>query len=290
MQKKSFGEVMIKTGIESTGYFGAFDYEEGLKKCKEHGYDCVDYENIITDSDAFMNFSDEEYADHLKNVKKCADNAGIEIFQAHGGTPLKADGTPCTEVDEKFIRQLYTCKELGCKYLILHPYVDYIDHFDTHAVGMKQNADMLEMILPHAERLGVTICLENLPFRYVDMSRVVEVKKLIKQIDSKNLAACLDTGHCNVINENIYDSIITFGEHLKTLHVHDNFGYSGDRHYPPFKGTIDWNGFIKGLNDIGYKGCLSLETFIDKRTPQPMKEQMQLGLSGIAKYFAEQIK
>lgn len=280
---------MIKTGIESTGYFGVFDFEDGLKKCKEHGYDCIDYENIIVDNDAFLNFSDEEYLDYLKKVKKSADNAGIEIFQIHGGTPLK-EGVPATEIDDSFIRQLLTCKELGCKYLILHPYVDYIDVFETHAVGMKKNYDLMELILPHAEKYGVTICLENLPFRYVDMSRVVEVKKLIKEIGSKNLAACLDTGHCNVIKENIYDSIITFGEDLKTLHVHDNFGFSGDRHYPPFKGTVDWDGFVKGLNDIGYKGCLSLETYIDKRTPEPMKEQMQKALFGLAKYFAEQIK
>lgn len=281
---------MLKTGIESTGYFGAFDFEEGLKKCKEHGYDCVDYENLIVDADAYVNFSDEEYSDYLKKFKKAADNAGIEVFQAHGGTPLQKDGTPCTEIDDKFIRQLYTCKELDCKYLILHPYVDYIGHFETHEVGMKKNLDLMELILPHAERLGITICLENLPFRYVDMSRVKEVKKLIRKIDSKNLAACLDTGHTNVINENLYDSIITFGDDLKTLHVHDNFGFSGDRHYPPFKGSVDWDGFVKGLNEIGYKGCMSLETYIDKKTPEPMKEMMQKGLFGIAKYFAEKIK
>ena len=280
---------MLKTGIESTGYFGAFDFEEGLKKCKEHGYDCIDYENLIVDADAFVKFSDEEYDDYLKKFKKAADIAGIEVFQAHGGTPF-VDGKPCKEIDEKFIRQLYTCQQLNCKYLILHPYVDYIGDFETHEVGMKKNYDLMELILPHAEKYGVIICLENLPFRYVDMSRVVEVKKLIKQIGSKNLAACLDTGHCNVINENVYDSIITFGEDLKTLHVHDNFGFSGDRHYPPFKGTIDWDGFVKGLNEIGYKGCMSLETYIDKKTPEPMKEQMQLGLAGIAKYFAQKIK
>ena len=281
---------MLKTGIESTGYFGAFDFEEGLKKCKEHGYDCIDYENLIVDADAFVNFSDEEYSDYLKKFKKAADEAGIEVFQAHGGTPFKKDGTPCTEVDDKFIRQLYTCKELDCKYLVLHPYVDYIGIFETHEQGMKRNLDLMELLLPHAERLGVTICLENLPFRYVDMSRVAEVKKLIRKIDSKNLAACLDTGHTNVIKENLYESILTFGDDLKTLHVHDNFGFSGDRHYPPFKGDVDWDGFIKGLNEIGYKGCMSLETYVDKRTPEPMKEMMQRGLSGLAKYFAERIK
>ena len=280
---------MIKIGIESTGYFGAFDFVEGLKKAKEHGYDCVDYQNMLVDSDAFVNFSVEKYDDYLKQVKKAADDAGIEIFQAHGGTPLE-NGVPCKEVKPDFIRQLYTCKQLGCKYLILHPFVDYIDNFETHEVGMKRNYDLMELLLPHAEKYGVTICLENLPFRYVDMSRVVEVKKLIKEIGSKNLAACLDTGHCNVINENLYDSIITFGEDLKTLHVHDNFGFSGDRHYPPFKGSINWEDVVKGLNDIGYKGCFSLETFIAKTTPEPMREQMRVGLAGIAKYFAEQIK
>ena len=286
---KQWSNIMIKTGIESTGYFGAFDYEEGLKKCKEHGYDCIDYENLVVDADAYVKFSDEEYSDYLKKMKKAADSAGIEIFQAHGSTPLTEDKV-YKEVDERFLRQLYTCKELGCKHLVLHPYSDGIEYFETHEVVMKKNYDLMELLLPYAEKYGVILCLENLPFRYVDISRVVEIKKLIKNIGSKNLGACLDTGHTNVINENIYDSVITFGEDLKTLHVHDNFGYSGDRHYPPYKGTVDWEGFIKGLNDIGYKGCMSLETFIDRRTPEPMKEMMQKGLAGIAKYFASQVK
>lgn len=282
---------MIKTGIESIAYFGAYDFENGFKKCKEHGYDCVDYQNLVENADAFVNMTDEEYSDYLQRMKRSADDAGVEIFQAHGSNPFRGDMRSYTEVDAPFLRQLDTCKALGCKYLVLHPYTEGVDYYyDSHETIMKKNIELIELLLPHAERRGVTLCLENLPFRYVDMCRVTEVKKVVEKIGSPNLGACLDTGHVNVMKENIYESILLLGKDLKTLHVHDNYSFSGDRHYIPYKGTVDWDGFIKALNEIGYKGCMSLETCIDLRTPEPMKEMLQKGLYGIARHFASLIK
>ena len=92
------------------------------------------------------------------------------------------------------------------------------------------------------------------------------------------------------MKEDIYESIKVLGDDLKTLHIHDNYAGADDRHYIPFRGTIDWDKFIQGLNEIGYKGSINLEVVIPRAVPDPMKEQLQLGLAGIAKYFAERVK
>ena len=42
--------------------------------------------------------------------------------------------------------------------------------------------------------------------------------------------------------------------------MHDNDGRN-DQHLFPYMGVMDWDRFVKGLKDAGYKGALSFETF-----------------------------
>jgi sugar phosphate isomerase/epimerase len=73
------------------------------------------------------------------------------------------------------------------------------------------------------------------------------------------------------------------------MHVHDD-RYGQDRHLIPFQGETDWDAFIGGLRDISYRGVISLETRIQPKTPQPIREEMELQLSRIAKYLAEAVE
>jgi hypothetical protein len=41
------------------------------------------------------------------------------------------------------------------------------------------------------------------------------------------------------------------------------------------------------LNEIGYDGCLSLETNVSRKIPADIKEHHQIGLALIAKKLAE---
>lgn len=277
---------MLKTSIESGGYFDDQNYAEGLAKMGEHGFDAVDYSIA---GKAVDTYSDAKYLEFLKDMKRKADDAGVKFYQMHGNTsPITAK--PEYKVDDFFIRQLLTCRELDCKYLVIHPYTDdYILQADSHDTIFAKNKHLLDLLLPKAKEYGVTLCLENLPFRWFEMCRVTEVKKLIKVFDDENLKACLDTGHANVMRENVYDSIKLLGDDLKVLHVHDNYGGADDRHYYPYRGNVDWEGFYKGLNEINYKGTLNLETKVAMETPEPMRDTMRKGLYELAKYMASRV-
>ena len=101
------------------------------------------------------------------------------------------------------------------------------------------------------------------------------------------IKACLDTGHFEAVGKDIYGAIRLLDRHLVALHVHDS-AFGQDRHAPPFQALVDWHGFCQGLKDIGFSGVISLETMICSGTPQPMLDQMQRALAGIARYLAEQ--
>ncbi len=278
---------MLKTSIESGAYFNDENYKEGLMRMAKHGYGAVDYS---ISGRAVDTFTDKQYFELLKDMKTVAIEAGIEFNQMHGNIATITAKEKYV-VDDFFIRQLLTCRELDCKYLVIHPYTDgYILNADSHDAIFDKNKRLLELLLPKAKEYGVTICLENLPFRWYEMCRVTQVKKLITEFNDKNLKACLDTGHANVMRENVYDSIKLLGNDLKVLHVHDNYGGDDDRHYYPYRGNVDWDGFYKGLNEIGFKGTLNLETRVSAETPEPVREQLLLGLSALAKYMASKVE
>ena len=88
--------------------------------------------------------------------------------------------------------------------------------------------------------------------------------------------------------EDLLQSIRLLGNDLQVLHVHDNNGRD-DAHAFPFQYDIDWGRFIKGLQEIGYKGCMSLETRVNVNMPEPMRTEMQKSLSKIARFLASQV-
>ena len=67
-------------------------------------------------------------------------------------------------------------------------------------------------------------------------------------------------GHALLVGKEIYSTIQEIGRNLVALHVHDNDGRN-DQHLFPYMGVMDWDRFVKGLKDAGYKGALSFETF-----------------------------
>ena len=75
----------MKIGIEfnilSSGYCRYGDKK--YNKLKEHGFSCVDFNMANTNTDIYTSPASDEL---LLREKALADDAGIEIHQAHGHT------------------------------------------------------------------------------------------------------------------------------------------------------------------------------------------------------------
>lgn len=117
------------------------------------------------------------------------------------------------------------------------------------AVGLGRVARLTEK----AERLGVTIALENLRYpQYLD--------HVFAAIASDRLRFCYDSGHENCRCPD-RDLLAQYGGKLAALHLHDNDG-SDDQHLLPFDGTVPWARVAAHLKRLNYRGDLTLE--IDK--------------------------
>ena len=283
---------MIKTGIPSNAYFEFDDYETGMALLKSHGYDCIDYQGLMQYAHSpLYKLTDDEYKAYLTKLGDCAQAHGLEFHQLHGIWAHVDDTTEegRQKTIEYFKKDILGATYLRCPRVVIHPCMPGLFLGKTCDDEIELNVRLLRQLAPFAKEHNVTLCLENMPFpRACMLSYIENMKTVLDAVHDEHVKACLDTGHFNAVKGDICQAIELLGGHLSTLHVHDDY-HGQDRHLMPFQGEIDWESFIRGLNSIGYQGVLSLETLIQPKMPQPMREEMQRALAGIAKYLASQV-
>ena len=280
----------MKIGIESSAYLGRYGLEEGLKRMKAHGYECVDMQDFINTETELFSLNESGFEKYLLKEKAACEEAGIEIFQAHG--PWRYPPQDFTETDraerfEKMSRSILGTAILGCKNFVIHPLMPWGADSDPEPQRRwDMNLEFFSRLCQVAAENDVTICFENMPMTQISLSRPSEILDFVKTIHSPFFKVCLDTGHCSVFGESPADAVRLIGrEYLAALHVHDNNG-KGDLHWLPYTGVIDWADFSRALAEIGYEGSLSLETSVPAGIPADLRELQEISLFQMAKKMA----
>jgi sugar phosphate isomerase/epimerase len=136
-----------------------------------------------------------------------------------------------------------------------------------------------------AERLGVTIAVENLapvfPGPELLSASPMVLRGLVNRIGSERIGICLDLGHAHIVAELRRTSLEALIEPVldtvTLFHAHDNLGArwqpvgaeSGvdplrlDLHLPPGRGTLPWARLAPGL--AGHEAPLMLEVHLPYR-------------------------
>ena len=145
----------------------------------------------------------------------------------------------------------------------------------------------LDEVLPLAEKLDVTIGLENL---VCICNNVDDLLECFRRFPSRHLGACFDSGHANIMEKGMDhpecdapDSYIREGvpmqwehdvldrllPHIVNCHLHDNDGVF-DTHLLPGKGNIDWGKLVPKLLTAPRLMCVQSEV-IPRRVQQPIR-------------------
>jgi sugar phosphate isomerase/epimerase len=192
----------------------------------------------------------------------------------------------CQKQIECFKKSIIGAKYLGCPQIVVHPFMPGLETNSPSKEELPLNVRLWKQVASFAREHGIVVCIENVAApNGTLMSYIENIKWVFDEVGDEYIKACLDTGHFEAVGTDICGAICLLGDHLAALHVHDS-AFGQDRHNPPFQALVDWKGFTKGLKAIGFKGAISLETMICTGTPQPMLDQMQRALSGIARYLA----
>ena len=214
---------------------------------------------VLTADMIYKILTDPPYADGLL---KEVTSAGLAFLDAHG--PFMGISDLCYP-EEKYRRSLLLrhltslniAADFGLRTYTLHSGGDFRFPEYTESQLMDEIRRKLDVLLPEAEKLDLTICLENGMPKLCYPDRLLTLKK---EYPTPNLGFCYDSGHANVMDRgrNYENSLpkrnyagsgyeIEWEDralekmlpHIVNCHLHDNDG-SEDSHLLPGDGNIDW--------------------------------------------------
>lgn len=247
---------------------GGIDYAAA----KAHGFDVINYEEI-TSADYLLSTPEEALFARMREERARIEAAGLTVTQVHGTWPTD-DKTEAARARmlESMKRGVRCAALLGADFYVIHPAMPAGWGEDEPVLARRLTKERLVALAEVAEPLGVTVCLENMPFSAHKLSTVEETASLVREIGRAGVAICLDTGHANMLGTSGGDMVRLCEGKLACLHVHDNLGYADFHAIPFMRGNIDWQGFREALCEMGYGAPLVLETDFRADIPEGARE------------------
>ena len=245
----------------------------------------------------------ETIIEAVRPYKEAADKAGIVVSQVHAPFPVWVEYSE--DINRRMIditrKAIAVTEYMGSHQCIIHPAAPQENNkrlSDEEEWAI--NKAIYTALIPDLKQHHVMGMLENLFSRGDEGTRFASVcsdfYEAARWIDELNEIAgeelfgfCFDTGHCHLARENVYRAVKLMGPRIKALHMHDNAGHL-DQHVAPYTGTLDWEGFLRGMKEIGYRGDLNFEApnAIDKYPPEMAEECLRL-LAAVGRYFEKRI-
>ena len=267
-----------------------------FQKLREYGYTAVDYG--LGDTQEIFKLSEEERKIELQRNVKLADEAGIEIYQAHG--PWRwppRDYTPEDRANRMEVMKasIRAASDLGCKNWVIHPIMPMgVNDMDTpdEQKTWEMNKVFMTELLAYAKEWGITICFETMPMPALGIGTPTEILRFVNEMNDDNFKICMDTGHAAVFSHQISvgDAIRQMGDKIACFHIHD-CNATHDLHMLPGTGVIDWDDVCAAIKEIGYKGVFSLESNnAPKDWPKELYEEYNRFGFRLAEYMVSKIE
>lgn len=279
----------MKTSTQTLILANTFGPENAIKMICEAGFDSIDY-SLFSGKRGQMDIETDGFLLDMENLRELADSSGCEFNQTHAPFASYKEGDDGYNewVYPLIVRAIEASGILGAKYVVVHPF--------SVSVNQKQkNMDFFESLIPHAEKHNVILAIENM-FGYDPVKDEIiknvcsdgpELCDYIDSLNSKNICACIDVGHCGLVGEDAAGMIREMGDRLKCIHMHDN-DHKNDLHTIPFSKKIDFSAVMQALKDINYMGEMTLEAdhFYCGFPKELYKDCLQL-LSRTARHLAD---
>lgn len=288
IKSKKKTEWDMKTGIGNY-YLEKYGLSEGARLMAEDGYEFADLNFQDVESE-FYTSGEDGFFMLAGRYREALKKNGISVFQIHGPWvfPPK-DGTEAdrAELFGKMTKALGIARFFGAKYMAVHPLMPYGANSPEGAPEVYEiNKKFFAALASVAGKLGVTLCLENMPYPNFPLSETGRLLELVRDIGSPHLRLCFDIGHANIFEKRIGDAIREAGfDFIKIIHAHDNLG-DRDAHLPPYSGNVDFGDVCEALYDIGFNGVMNFETTPERLEGYAMMsaEEQRAAERELAKY------
>lgn len=233
------------------------DHAKYIRKAAAIGYDILEFQ-----AQPLLEMSDEK----LRSLKALADECGIELTYSLGLDPRY----DVSSADEKvrlggvdYLKRIVEKMHVMDGHLISGvSYAgwgspDYV--VDDKTAILERSKKSMREIVKTAEDFGVTYCVEAVNrFEGCLINTAKEALDYVEDIGSPNIGVLLDTYHMNIEEASIPDAIRLVGSRLTSFHTGEN------NRTPPGcgYGHMNWEEIFGALKEIGYKGRIISEPFV----------------------------
>lgn len=276
----------MNVGVQTKGILPEMGLEEGVALIANAGFESVDFnlDTFLKNSDVYAGRMNKFFDADLESLlayfgeyKKAFEAHGIRPSQMHAPYPILVPSRGnVTDYMQKTVipKSIAIAGMMEIPWVVMHPFkLQYTYGIDAERA---MNLKYFESLIPLLKAYNVGVCVENL-YQSVG-GRITEgtcadPQDAIYYVDTLNQLAgeelfgcCLDTGHMELTHREPADYIRQVGKRLKILHMHENDAI-GDLHQMPYtfgskpEDGVDWDDFRKALDEIGFDGTLSFETF-----------------------------
>ncbi|GAB4255807.1 sugar phosphate isomerase/epimerase family protein [Deferrisoma sp.] len=162
---------------------------------------------------------------------------------------------------EETVEALRVARDLGAEKVVLHPGVATGLGPRVPEEAARAGWRSLGEIGAEAQRLGISLCVENLFPRSHTLAGARDFEELFSRFPG--LGVTLDVGHAHLGSlggERFEELARACGPRLRHLHASDNFGRHDD-HLPIGAGAIDFGRVALILREVGYDDTVTLEVF-----------------------------
>lgn len=253
----------------------------------------------------YNNFADVKDSKNWSTVRKAVEETGMVI-------PMMCASPDFTIPDpylrkqeiEKEIYALEMSAALGAKYCRVLSGQRRKDI--TREEGMNYVVDSINACIPTAEKLGITLIIEN---HYKDdfwtepeFAQMMDVfVDLVSRIDSKSFGVNYDPSNVIAAGEEPLELLEKIKHRVVTMHASDRYlangtiedlrkAEGGSAGYVSFfkhgvigKGLNDYDAIFKALRDVGFDGWISIEDGVDGM--EQMHESADFLREKIKKYW-----
>ena len=224
-------------------------------------------------------------ASQLNAIERDMKNAGLDFVDAHSPFCLEADMSLLETSQRGIMIARHKLSLEIAAYFNVSTITIHVGNNHTQALApfpLQQHLDMisdaLAQLLPTAEKLGITICIENI---WTQVNTPEQLLAWKKQFPTDALGFCFDSGHANLMSSNgsqfphgdaalswqyntpdipPWDDAIAdkMQPHIVNCHLHDNIG-EYDRHLLPGDGCINWQDIREKLMAAPRLKCIQSE-------------------------------
>lgn len=276
----------MKVGVQTKGILPEMGLEEGVALIANAEFESVDFnlDTFLKNSDVYAGKINKFFDADLESLlayfveyKKAFEAHGIRPSQMHAPYPILVStrGDVTDYMQETVIpKSIAIAGMMEIPWVVMHPFkLQYTYGIDVErAMNLKYFISLIPLLKEH----HVGVCVENLYEGVggrITEGTCADPQDAIYYVDTLNQLAgeelfgcCLDTGHMELTHREPADYIRQVGKRLKILHMHENDAI-GDLHQMPYtfgskpEDSVDWDDFRKALDEIGFDGTLSFETF-----------------------------